>query len=465
MSKSTRVPEKGTRVSGAPPSLAPTRVKRWAYAAPAFALAFVGIPVYVYMPSFYTDVVGVDIALVGWLMLGARMFDAVSDPAVGLWSDATRTRFGRRRPFILGASVPLALTIYFLLTPPAGSSAATSAWWFGGWLFAMFLCWTLLVVPYESLGPELSFDYHDRTALLGARDGMLVAGTVLAAAAPMLVSRVLGLPPGAEGERARYFWVAVLYAPLVVLLSTWCVLALRERPAVRAPARIGLRRTLSMVAENRPFLILLSAYTLGTVAFNLAGALLLFYVRYVLVSQHADLFLVIYLAAGVLCLPLWIGASRRIGKRAAWIAGMATYAVGGSIIFFLEAGDETLYGVLCVVTGATFGATVAIPSSMQADTIDYDELLSGRRREGLYVGMWSVSRKMAAALGVGVALPILGALGYQPNVEQTEGTKLALRLLYVGVPVICNLLAIVVARRYPIDRKRHEEIREAIARS
>jgi GPH family glycoside/pentoside/hexuronide:cation symporter len=111
----------------------------------------------------------------------------------------------------------------------------------------------------------------------------------------------------------------------------------------------------------------------------------------------------------------------------------------------------------------TFGATVAIPNSMLADVIDYDELVTNDRREGVFLGIWAVIRKVAAALGVGVALPMMQAAGYEPNVEQTDTTKLVIRLLYVGVPVVCNVLAIVVAWRYPIDKERHAEIRQRIA--
>ena len=184
--------------------------------------------------------------------------------------------------------------------------------------------------------------------------------------------------------------------------------------------------------------------------------------RYVLVSDSADVYLVIYLVSGVVLLPAWIVASRRLGKRNSWLIGMASYAVGGVGIFFLGEGDGWIYGILCFVTGMTFGPTVAIPASMQADVIDYDELLTGERREGLYMGLWAVVRKFAAAIGVGVALPILSAVGYEPNVDQTDTTKLALRVLYVGVPVICNLLAMAIAWRYPIDEEEHLRIRATI---
>jgi GPH family glycoside/pentoside/hexuronide:cation symporter len=441
-----------------------TTHQRWAYAAPAFALAFVGVPIYVFLPKFYIDVVGVNIATLGWLLLAARLFDAVTDPAVGVWSDRTRTRWGRRRPFILAASVPLAASIYFLLNPPAGQGAA----WFGGWLFALFVFWTVLVVPYESLGPELSFDHHERTGILALRDGLLIAGTVVAAASPLLVGSLLELPAGNDGERAKFFWIAVAYAPLLLTLCVWCVWVVPERRA-NDPARTARRSVvdswrsgLRWVRKNDAFWRLLFAFTLSTLAFNLAGSLLLFYVRYVLGSEYAEAFLVIYLLSAVICMPIWVRFSQRFGKRLTWIVGMATYCLGAAGVLSLGAGDGSIYAVLCFVTGMTFGATVAIPSSMQADVIDYDELLCGERREGLYVGMWSVGRKLAAALGVGVALPILEASGYQPNVEQGDTTKLALRVLYAGLPLLANAIAIAIAWRYPIDKQRHEQIRAEI---
>ena len=154
--------------------------KRIAYAAPAFALAVVGIPIYVYIPKFYSDVVGVHIGILGTIILVIRLFDAITDPAIGFISDRTQSRFGRRRPYIAFGSVLLALAIYFLFNPLSGSPTFETAW-FGVWFFMIFLFWTLVAVPYESMGPELTFDYNERTAIFGIRDGALIAGTLLAA--------------------------------------------------------------------------------------------------------------------------------------------------------------------------------------------------------------------------------------------------------------------------------------------
>ena len=220
----------------------------------------------------------------------------------------------------------------------------------------------------------------------------------------------------------------------------------------------GLRE----VSQNRPFKILLISYIVAAFGSNLPATLILYYVEYVLQSKQADLFLLIYFATGVLFLPGWIYMARKLEKKVTWLAAMAINSGAFTGVFFLGPGDTHLYGVLVFLSGIGFGATLAIPSAMQADVIDYDELLSGQRREGQYIGIWSITKKLAAALGVGLALSILGAVGYTPNVEQSEQVQLTLRVLYALVPSLCNIAAFVIALAYPISRRIHKDILAAI---
>ncbi len=437
--------------------------KRIAYAAPAFALAVVGIPIYVYIPKFYTDVVGVNIAAVGYLLLAVRMFDAVTDPAIGVLSDRTRTRFGRRRPYIAGGALILAVSMFLLFNPPGGSVLFETLW-FGIGVFALFLFWTIVTVPYESLGPEITFNYDERTALFGLRDGALIAGTLVAVSSPAAVAWAFSLASDAAGERAKFFWISVIYAPLVVAFCWWCVVSIQEIAPAQAEQKIGWLRASRGLRQNRPFGILLVSYTISAFGNNLPATLILFYVQYVLGSEHADFFLLLYFVTGVLFLPGWIALSRWLGKKWTWLSAIIINTGAFFGVFLLGPGDTTLYGILVFVSGIGFGATVALPSAIQADVIDYDELLFGSRREGLYIGIWSVTKKLAAALGVGVSLSILGLVGYEPNVEQSSRVVFTLRVLYALVPCICNALAFFVLLRYPISKQVHEDIRTAIDR-
>jgi GPH family glycoside/pentoside/hexuronide:cation symporter len=433
-----------------------------AYAAPAFALAVVGIPVYVYIPKFYTDIVGVDIAVVGYLLFGVRIFDAVTDPVIGWWSDRSNNFMGRRRPYILYGSLLLALAMFFLFAPPQGATPFIQTLWFAVWIYLLFLFWTITAVPYESLGPELTRDYNDRTSLFALRDGLLIAGTLVAAAAPAIVKGLWDLDGSPEGERRTFLRIALLYAPLLIGACGFCVYRLKERTPAAHIVRLKVSRSLKMIRHNRPFMILLTAFTISALGSNLPAALILYYVQYVLGSSNADLFLIAYFVTGIVFLPLWIRIAASIGKKPAWLLSMLINTAAFMGVYFLGTGDEWIYGILVVVSGIGFGATLTLPSSLQADVIDYDEMVSGKRREGQYVGMWSVAKKLSAAVGVGTGLAVLGMVGYVPNVEQSETVKWVIRSFYALIPSICNLVAITIALFYPLSGEIHQKIIDAI---
>ena len=437
--------------------------KKVAYSAPAYALAVIGIPVYVYIPKFYTDVVGINVILLGYILFSVRIFDAITDPVIGYLSDRTHTKYGRRRPYIVGGALFVAVAMFMLFNPPNASPRFETIW-FGVFIYSLFLFWTVVTVPYESLGPEITFDYHERTSLFGLRDGFLIAGTLAAASAPALVQWAFGLSDDPAGERAKFFWISVIYAPLLVGTAMWCALAIKERDYKPGPSTLGLTAGFRQVARNRPFMILLVAYTISAIGNNLPATLILFYVQYVLQSELADFFLLLYFVTGILFLPGWIFISRRTGKKAAWLVSMAVNSGAFLGVFFLGPGDAWLYGILVTLSGIGFGATLALPSAIQADVIDYDELLTGERREGQYIGWWSISKKMAAAVGIGAGLSILGLAGYVPNATQTSDVQLALRVLYAVVPSLFNLMGLAVALAYPISDQVHADIKEAIAK-
>lgn len=436
--------------------------KKLAYAAPAFALAIVGIPIYVYVPKFYTDIMGVDIVLMGVLLFSVRIFDAITDPLLGRISDHTQTPFGRRRPYILVGAFLVALAMLMLFNPPDTNARFITSW-FGISIYALFLFWTTVTVAYEALGPEITFDYNERTTLFAIRDGALIAGTLMAAASPALVQWLFALPEDFSGQRATFRWISIIYTPLLIGTSLWCVFAIKESSRNhRIKTKTSILADLKTTSQNRPFIILLSAYTISAIGNNLPATLILYYVQYVLESSRAELFLLLYFLMGILFLPVWLRIARRIDKKKAWLLSMAINTGAFAGVFFLGPGDIWPYTVLVCLSGIGFGATLALPSSIQADVIDYDELLTGHRREGQYMGLWGISKKLAAAAGVGAALTILGWSGYEPNIAQSDRVVFTLKALYAAVPSLFNLIALFVAMAYPIDNQSHQAIRQAI---
>jgi GPH family glycoside/pentoside/hexuronide:cation symporter len=327
----------------------------------------------------------------------------------------------------------------------------------------LFLFWTILTVPYESLGPELSNDYHERTTIFGLRDGLLILGTCVAAVSPALSSGCLTALGFTATERLTFMVIALIYGPLVLMASFICVWRVREKSRFNPKKTERFFSGYTAVIKNRPFVILLGAYTLSSFGSNLPATLILYYVQYVLQADHAEAFLAVYFLVGIACLPLWIVLSRKTGKKAAWILSMLINTGAFSGVFFLGPGDVMAYGILVAVSGVGFGAGLALPSSIQADVIDYDELITGRRREGRYIGLWSISKKLAAALGVGLGLWFLGKVGYVPNTAQNNDVVDMLRILYALIPCACNALSIGIIFFYPMNEQMHHDIQKKIS--
>lgn len=434
-----------------------------AYGAPGLVLAALALTFYVFLPKYYADVIGIDLTVLGLVVLLSRVWDAVIDPAIGAWSDRTVSRWGRRRVWMALGAPPLALSFLALVRLPTLEDPLAQAAYLGTLTFLFFLFWTMVTVPYEAMGAELSFDYDERTRLLGVREGAILAGTLLAALIPMAVS--FGLASGGHPatERERFWRVGVLYALLVIALVGICIAVVRER-AVRPGQRPdAFFRGLSTLWANRPFRILLSAYAVSALGVAVAATLVLFYVEHVLASERGPLILALYLGVGAAMVPVWIRVAALLEKRRAWLLALALNTGAFVWAIFLGPGDGKLFGLIVLASALGLGGVMALPPSMQADVIDFDEWRTGLRREGEYIGFWSIVKKLAAALSAGLAFPILDLSGYAPGAEQQGMAAVwALKLLYVGMPTLCNTIAFVIALRYPIDRATHQKMRAEI---
>lgn len=434
-----------------------------AYGAPGLIMAALALSFYVFLPKYYADVVGINLAVLGIVVLLSRVWDAVIDPAVGALSDRTRTRWGRRRPWIAAGALPLAVMFIFLVLLPHIVNPLLEGLYLGALTFLFFLFWTMVTVPYEALGAELSFDYDERTKLLGAREAAVLGGTLLAAIIPILLGIGSDLGTNLSSERQRYLQLGLIYAVLVVVLVGLCLWLVGERQWAESQRPKAFLRNLASVWRNRPFRILLSAYAVSALGVSVAATTILFYVENVLASTSGAVFLAMYLGIGTATVPFWVYVARRLEKQRAWLMALAVNT--GAFVWALPLGrgDGPIFGVIVVFSALGLGGVMALPPSMQADVIDYDEWETGTRREGEYIGFWSIIKKLAAALSAGLAFPILDFSGYAPGAaQQGLGTIWALRLLYVGTPSVCNLIAIAIAWRYPISRKMHEGLRRDI---
>ncbi len=427
------------------------------YGAPSFAGAAMAIPILIHMPKFYADVV---LAPLGYLAIAialARAFDAVTDPVMGWVTDRTKSRWGRRRPWIALGAPLCALSFWALLSPPASLMGMSAALWFGSMFILYFLFHTVYILPHYALGPELTLDYHERSSLFAVREGFMILGTIVAAAAPGLLMQRFGAT-----EREAFFYMGVGFAALLTVLYGALVVGVRERPDFVAresnPLIPGVRRAL----RNRPFRILLASYAVASITGAIPATLMPFFNAYVIRPENPTLWLsyllLAYFGFGFMSIPFWLAAAKRFGKLHAWLASFIIGITGGSAFFLLGEGDTGPFLILMCYAGTGFGAALFLGLSMQADVIDYDEFHTGKRREAQYGAFWSILPKFVAIPSAAVPIAVLASIGYVPNAEQTPQVVLAIRMLYALAPACTAIAAFFIAHRYPITAEVHREI-------
>ena len=438
--------------------MAPPRLRTLilaAYGAPALPLAALTLPVYIFLPTFYAETLGLGLASVGLALLMARLWDVVTDPLVGYLSDRTRTAIGRRRPWVI-AGAPLVLTaVWFLLVPGEGVGLA----YLLGWSLALYLGWTMMILPLSAWGAELSPDYNERSRIAAFREGFILTGALCALGLPAVLGYAGSAEIGSALEAIALF-VVVLLPPAMVAL-----LALTPEPKPTAWHSRGLRGGWAVIRDNRPFRRLISAYLLNGVANGLPATLFLLFVDHVLERpEQAGLLLAVYFASGVVAIPLWLRLSYRYGKHKVWCGAMIWACANFIWVPLLGPGDLPWFIAICVLTGVALGADLVLPSSMQADVVDLDTVESGQQRTGLFFAMWGMVTKLALAVAVGLAFPILDAVGFEEGGEKDATSLLALAMLYGLLPVILKAAAIVLMWEYPITAARQVEIRHLLDR-
>jgi glycoside/pentoside/hexuronide:cation symporter, GPH family len=424
-----------------------------AYGGLGLPLAALNLPLYVYLPAFYAETAGLGLATVGIVLFAARLLDALSDPLVGELSDRTRSRLGRRRPWLLLACPLLLASTWYLFRP----ALPVSATYLLLWSCAAYLAWTLMLLPYTAWGAELSRDYHERTRITSAREGFVIAGIVLAAGLPVL----LGV---AANDRAAILaalgWSMLLLLPL--LLLALMLLVPEGDPGKRAP--LDLRHGLRIAWRNRPFRRLLAAYFLNGIANGLPATLFLIFVADRLQLQDSGgPLLLLYFLAGIAAIPAWLRLSYRIGKHRAWATAMLWACAAFVWVPLLGPGDLWGFAVICALSGISLGADLALPASLQADVVDLDWLESGRRRTGLFFAFWSMTTKLSLALAVGIAFPILDLAGFTAGGDKSDAALATLAALYGLVPVAIKLVATALVWNFPITEATQAEMRARLA--
>ena len=416
-------------------------------------MAMLALPFYVLVPSFYAEQMALDIALVGAVLFGVRVLDALSDPAVGIFADRINPKMGRRR-FLVALGTPLImLGAWFTFAPPSGAGA----FYLALWASVLSLATTIVQVPYAAWGAELSRSYEGRNRIVAWREALTVSGTLIALCMPALLPAF-----GISDQTGILRAIAVL---IVVILPLTIIAAMRVRePENRSVTQLPWRESFQALLANRPFLRLLLAFFVNGFANGLPATLFVFFVSERL--QARDMvgpLLVLYFVSGVIGVPLWFKLAQRRAKHHVWCFGMMLAMAAFAFAPFLGTGDVWAFAIVTVLTGLALGADVVMPASLQADVIDVDTAQSGDERAGLYLALWGLATKLSLAAAVGVAFPALAVFGFDPAQKIITPTGLdALAFLYAGLPVIVKAFAIWTMWQFPIDREAQNSLRQQI---
>jgi GPH family glycoside/pentoside/hexuronide:cation symporter len=410
-----------------------------------------------FFPIFMMDVIGMTPGLVAIILFVGRSWDYVNDPIIGYLSDRTRTRWGRRRPFLLFGALPFALSFILLWLSPNFSQTGLIIYYSLGYIVYEALA-TTVYMPYYALTPELTEDYDERTQLTSFRMFFNILGSLTAYIFPMMV---IGSMVPENTKRVLLMSViagAIAATPLIgVFLGT------RERKEFVSEVRPKFIPSLKAAFKNRPFIFGAGIYLLTWMTILVVETNLLIYIKHIVQreSQSSLIMASIFITA-ILALPFWNWAARHWSKRLAYIIGISFWAVVMMVLIMVTA-ETPLWVVLvlCVMAGIGVSAAQVLPWAIIPDAIEWDEWKTYERHEGVFYSLITLMGKMANSITVPLSLLILEMTGYQPgSAVQPSSALTGIRLVIGPIPALLLTGGIIFAVFYPLSRKQHHKIVE-----
>jgi len=412
-------------------------------------------PIIVFLPRFYNAEVGLPLATIGTVLLVSRIFDVITDPLMGYISDHTRSRWGRRRPWIL-LSIPFMMAgIFQLFMPPEDAGWGHLLFW----SMLLSLGTTMMLIPYYAWGSELSPEYNERSRVTGARSMAGVAGSFLAQAIPAIALAVFAIG-GSAAVLEIVGYTMLILMPICVAVTLWGT----PDAAVQVTSTVPMLKGLKLMTKNGPFLRLASAFTVGSIGLSITTPLYIFFIADVLHAEEKAIYmLAFFYIANLLSIPVWVKLSTLFGKHPTYMASFVLIACAHPFYMLLGPGDFWYMLPITIVTGvAAGGFSSALPNSMKADVIDLDTLMSGENRAAFFFSSWSFVQKMVASVGAAIATFGLAAVGFDAGKENTEEELFGLRFLFSTLPSVFYLGAAALMIGYPITEARHAEIRKEL---
>ena len=438
-----------------------------AYGAPGVGSGYMYLLIGLYIMKFSTDVLLIAPAVMGTIFGVSRVWDAISDPLVGYLSDRSQHKFGRRRFWLLVSILPVSIAFIMVFSPPQSLEGNALIAWMAVGVIGFYSAMTLFIVPHMSLGAELTPNYHERSRLYGLRHVAFTLGSILA-----LISMDLLISAEAESAKAVRdvaFELSVLASIVTALLIAYAVLKLRERADYQGRVNESPFGAFKDVWQNRHARIVLLVTFVENIGSAVIALLTLYIAQYVVGRPELTAYIILaYMIPSTLSVPMWIPLSRRFGKIRLWMFSMILTGLSFGGMFslpFIEPNTQVyLIFILAAFAGLSAGCGGTIAPSIQSDIIDYDEYVTGERKEGSYFAAFNFMQKSAIGIMILVTGWVLQIAGFVPNAEQTMTVQVAMVFLYGLLPLICYSIGVIIFARFTLDENAHKEIRTELDR-
>ena len=432
-----------------------------AYGIGDFGFSFTDTALGVLFAIFLLDVVGLTPSLAALAVFIGKSWDYVNDPIIGYIADRTRTRWGRRKPFLIFGFIPFGISFAMLWwRPPFESQAALTAYYALAYFFYDGIL-TLVSMPFMALTPELTQDYDERTSLTSYRMAFSLVGGLVAFVVPLMMIGTMR-PENAD----KVFRMGIIFGAASALPLLFTIFGTHERAEYAEQQQPGLRESINAVRKNRPFWFATGIFLFTWTAVEMIQNMLLLFLKYRMkLENESDLVAGAVFITAILVLPFWVWASQKTDKRKSYIWGMIFFSAVMMILIFL---DPSL-GFPATISIASFAgigvsAVHVLTWAIIPDAVEADELESGARHEGMFYALVSLLKKVASSIAIPLTLLVLGWSGYVANASnQPESAVWAIRILIGPVPSIFLLGGILFAVFYPLSRESHAEIRKQIA--
>jgi len=409
-----------------------------------------------YFPIFLTDVIGIAPAIAAIGLFIGKSWDYINDPLMGYISDRTRTRWGRRRPFLLFGALPYGLIFAFLWwKPPLESQTALLV--FFTFMYVLYdAVVTFVSMPYFALTPELTEDYDERTELTGYRMFFSILGGLISFVVPMMI--IGQMSPSNAGN---VFRMGLIFGAASALPLFFVFFGTKEKPYFTKLERPKLFASFKSALKNRPFVFSAVIYLFTWTSMHIIEANLLFYIKYVVQRESlSEVIMAAIFITAIVSLPFWNWLSKKLNKRMAYIYGIAFWAVVQILLITVNASSSLVYLLsLCILAGMGVGAAHVLPWAMIPDAIELDELETGKRHEGIFYSLVTLMSKTANSIAVPLALAILDFSGYIPNAAvQPASTLTGIRIVVGPIPAALLVGGIIFAIFYPLSRDEHHNV-------